>query len=52
MKIDNTKSPTPAPTALRLTREADAAVDAVGAILGGKWSRHRVMVASLTYGAR
>ena len=28
MKIDNTKSPTPAPTALRLTREADAAVDA------------------------
>lgn len=52
MTIDNDKSHTPAPKALRLTREADAAISNLAKVAGPGVARHRLMVASITHGAR
>lgn len=52
MTIDNDKPHTPAPKALRLTREADAAISNLAKVAGPGVARHRLMVASITHGAR
>jgi len=51
MTEGNTPKP-PAPTALRLDAEAVAALDALAATAGERFSRHRLAVTALTYGAR
>lgn len=51
-KPPDEKRPPPPPTALRLTREAADALDALQRAAGKRLSRHALAVAALTYGAR
>lgn len=52
MTEGNTTPKPPAPTAFRLDAEAVAALDALAATAGERFSRHRLAVTALTYGAR